>query len=168
MSKDLLVEPETPINRKALSRALNPPVTIRHFFQSKPSATREDLPHSQAPSHVVQEPPGRGGKRLAPGHSNKQRKLDFRVATPTTTESPIVIDDYGSSVCTESRQLAPQGDSVQDLLTPKPKRCKETLKTVTTVCPVCAKELVMLSNLALNQHLDICLGLRKSSPPSPT
>ncbi|KAL5473421.1 hypothetical protein EMCRGX_G027903 [Ephydatia muelleri] len=174
VSKDLLVESETPINRKALSRALNPPITIQHFFQSKPSATPGSVdPCSQAPSRMVQEPPGcllGGGKRLAPGCSTKQRKLDFRTAAPTTQESPIVIDDYsGDDVRTESQQSTQQGDSVQDQVAlPQPKKCKEMLEAgatrvgITTVCPVCAKELVMLSNLALNQHLDICLGLKKS------
>ena len=222
-----MAESETPINRKALSRALNPPVTIRHFFQLKPSVQGSSSCSSVAihDSNVVAVPPGRlicgvAGKRSASaGQSNKQRKLDFRVATPTTSECPIVIDDSSGGVCTESLSIAQQsGSSLQDTSAPpRSKKCKksdtdkgtdtgkksdtdkgtdtgkksdtdkgtdtgkksdtdkgtdtgkksdtdkgtDTGKParvgITTVCPVCGKELVMLTNLALNQHLDICL-----------
>lgn len=181
VSKDLLVEPETPINRKALSRALNPPMTIQHFFQLKPpasSSTCVDGFQTQVPLGTALRPsgrlaPGTGKRPTVAGQSNKQKKLEFRVTKPTTPQTPIVIDDKCDYVCTEDQKqlIQQQVGTVQDLLTtPQPKRCKETSGTnptrvgITTVCPVCSKELVLLSNLALNQHLDVCLGLRKSPP----
>ena len=180
----MLVEPETAINRKALSRALNPPITIRHFFQPKPSGTEEILTSAPDGVHSIASDVGTGPaersvcggvKRSVVGQSNKQRKLDFRVAAPTTPDSPIVIDDY--STCTEKPSMQQRG-SLQDPanLFPKLKKFKGKSGTVvetnaakparvgiTTVCPACGKELVMLTNLALNQHLDLCLSLEKAS-----
>lgn len=106
---DAIIEAETPINCRTLSKALNPPVTIKNFFKAKPKAD----------SDAENKPSFSGTTSL----SEIKNHCEF---------NPIIqIEDSscdGKDDCTEEKAGLPFSDEPRDLTVIKNGPCQNTTR----------------------------------------
>ena len=135
-AKDLVIELQTPINKKSQARALTPPVSLKNFFVVKPkSSCRTDNELSRM-EMAENKPKHRGmlaarpttcssfsvktlqGKEKPNDNSNKSKHVQMKlfdsftaVPPPTSTGCPVVIDDVESQCTSRSasvKELSPE------------------------------------------------------------
>lgn len=176
-AKDVVIEAQSPINKKALFKALKPPVSIKTFFPVKSKTVNEvDVKPglktevknvcntaTSAGSTSVND---KGKSKVKPA---QVKLLDsFGTMLPsTTTECPIVIDDGESDHCRSKehtsgprkRKLPTEPCGTNSLA--KMFKRAETLSVIS--CPVCGLKIEDISNSAINLHIDKCL--MNSTPP---
>ena len=123
-AKDLIIETETPINKRSLGRALKPPVSLKNFFTVEPNAHGAGQTDNEGSgayeAHKKEEPgpswaSGTTSKQLihkatsAKAHPKKESHISKNkgvqlklvdsftaVLPPTSTENPIIVKDEGS------------------------------------------------------------------------
>ena len=165
-AKDLTVEPEPPVDKKAITKAFTPPVTLRNFFKPKNVTTKElkQEPHTSG-ADVVECPTSRqedveGKEIVSVASSSKPRDTQMKLtdsfakAPPCTSrDAPILIEE-ASGAAQRPTEKVRLGKRKSEECVPIVKALK---RRMVVHCPVCSKEFTDVSNFDLNQHLDSCL-----------
>ena len=176
-AKDLTVEPEPPVDKKAIAKAFTPPVTLRNFF--KPKTTKElkqeshtttseaDGVESWCPTSRQEDVEAKDAKTVSIASSSKPRDTQMKLTdsfakapAPTSRDTPILIDETsgGALRAREKVQSTRLGKRKSEECVPIVKALK---RRVVMHCPVCSKEFTDVSNFDLNQHLDSCLSAQQ-------
>ena len=186
-AKDLTVELEPPVDKKALTKAFTPPVTLSNF-KPRNVTTKESKqePHTTTSgAHVVESgcPTSRQedveGKDViiaSIASSSKPRDTKMKLPgsfakalPPTSRDAPILIEEAPGAPPRpkEKVQSTRLGKRKFEECVPIVKALKQRL---VVHCPVCSKEFTDVSNFDLNQHLDSCLRaqLPLNSPQTQT
>ena len=174
-AKDLTVEPEPPVDKKALTKAFTPPVTLRNFFKPKTVTTKElkqephttttsgaDVVESECPTSIqedVMDVKIVSSVASSSKHRDTQMKLTDSFAKappPTSRNAPILIEEASGAALRpkEKVQSTRLGKRKSEECVPIVKALK---RRMVMHCPVCSKEFTDVSNFDLNKHLDSCL-----------
>ena len=92
----MVIEVQTPINKKALTKALTPPVSIKNFFQVKPKSEIDAKPDAASSTDSLPSDDKRKKGNTSGKMKPVQAKLldSFTAITPATSrDCPIVIED---------------------------------------------------------------------------
>lgn len=176
-AKDLTVEPEPPVDKKAIAKAFTPPVTLRNFFKPKTTKELKQEPHtttseadgveSWCPISRQEDMEAKDAKTVSIASSSKPRDTQMKLTdsftkapAPTSRDAPILIDETSGGALRTREKVASTrlGKRKSEECVPIVKALK---RRVVMHCPVCNKEFTDVSNFDLNQHLDSCLSAQQ-------
>lgn len=165
-AKDVVIEVQTPINKKALTKALTPPVSIKNFFPVKPRSTSVNEVHVKPDAVSGRELPPTDDRRKKGNTSSKVKPVQVKLfdsftAMPpaTSKDHPIVIEDEEPGGQCSSNELS-SGQRKRKLpggTTSLVKMFKRSESLSAMTCPVCGLKMEAISNSAINLHIDKCL-----------
>ena len=166
-AKDVVIEVQTPINKRALTKALTPPVSIKNFFTVKPKSTISVTEVDVKPDAVSSaDLPPSDDKTKKDNTSGKTKPVQVKLwdsftATPPATSRgcPTVIEDGVSGQCSSNEHSLGQRKrrlpgGTNSLI----KMFKHSESLSAKTCPVCGLKIDAISNSAINLHIDKCLA----------
>ena len=162
-AKDIVIEPQAPINKKSQAKALTPPVSLKNFFhvQPKPSETVDSERTDKQIDEKTTLEQHRSLVRVKPSGKAKPVKmklLESFTAAPTTAATALPSMSKASSPVEKSskrKRKLPGEASTHGSLT---KLLKQAGRLQTSVCPLCSAEIEDASNSGVNLHIDKCLA----------
>ena len=159
-AKDIVIEPQAPINKKSQAKALTPPVSLKNFFhvQPKPSETVDsERTDKQSDENTTQEQ-HRSLVRVKPSGKAKpvqMKLLESFTAAPTTAVPSMSKASLPVEKSSKRKRKLPGEASTHGSLT---KLLKQASRLQTSVCPLCSAEIEDASNSGVNLHIDKCLA----------
>ena len=159
-AKDIVIEPQAPINKKSQAKALTPPVSLKNFFHVQPKPSETERTDRQSDEKTTQEQ-HRSLVRVKPSGKAKpvqMKLLDSFTAAPTTAATAVPSMSKAPSPVEKSskrKRKLPGEASTHGSLT---KLLKQASRLQTSVCPLCSAEIEDASNSGVNLHIDKCLA----------
>ena len=162
-AKDIVIEPQTPINKKSQAKALTPPVSLKNFFhvQPKPSESVDSERTDKQIDEKTTLEHHRSLVRVKPSGKAKpvqMKLLESFTAAPTTAATAVPSMSKASSPVEKSskrKRKLPGEASTHGSLT---KLLKQASRLQTSVCALCCAEIEDASNSGVNLHIDKCLA----------
>lgn len=158
-----VIEPETPVNRKTLTKALTPPVTIKNFFKptAKPDNNTQENSENQDNSENSESSTSKSVK-----HETKSANLKVKGAVDENSSpkhNPLTATNKGikrtassSSLSSSVAKKPKQSSIMASFVKQTVKQEEKKIKALT--CPICNIVFEQgTTNQDLNTHIDNCI-----------
>jgi hypothetical protein len=169
-ARDVVLEPQSPINKKSEAKALTPPVSLKHFFQVQPKPAdmfqRVTTVTNKQESTVCVESESLEVKsrtellgKLIPTQTKLMDSFAVSSPTPTAVKGKPSKMEKGQSLSKRKRKPIAEPDKYTSLA----KMFKKESSLPSSMCPVCGARIEDVSNCGINRHIDKCLAKSSSA-----